>query len=174
MPQLPPYFKFPVIAVLIMAVVKVVFYQSGMDMQEASNYQLFIHMAMIIGVIFFTLQSLDNNPERPQVYIEDVKDGLKAGAIYSLLATALVVIYYNFIDPGFFPEMQDRVYTRSLAEDTEDLTPEEIREKVESFFNLSNWVLATLTGFIALSIVYSLLMGLFMKLLRIVLYRRNN
>lgn len=163
--NLPPHFRFPLMAVAVMAVVKVSFYQLGVEMQQASNIQIFIHMAMIILVIFLSLQSLDKHPERSGDFIDDAKDGLKAGAVYSLLATSLVVIYYNFIDPGFFPEMQDRVYQRSIAEEP-DMTPEELREKVESFFNLSNWVLATLTGFIALSIIYSLLVSLFMKVLR--------
>lgn len=164
-PSLPPYFKFPVIAIGIMLMVKLTFYNLGVDMQTSSNYQIFIHMGLIILCIFFTLQALDRNPARVASYIDDVKDGFKAGAIYALLATALVVFYYNFIDTGFFAEMQQRIFERSMGEES-DLTAEEQREKIKSFFNLSNWTLATMTGYLALAIVYSLLMGLFMQVLR--------
>lgn len=162
---LPPYFKFPLIAVGVMTLVKLTFYNLGVDMQTSSNAQIFIHMALIILSIFFTLHVLDKNPEREASFIDDAKDGFKAGAIYALLATALVVFYYNFVDTGFFAEMQQRIFERSAGEESE-LTIEEQREKIKSFFNLSNWTLATLTGYMALAIVYALLMALFMKVLR--------
>lgn len=162
---LPPYFKFPLIAVGVMTLVKLTFFNLDVDQQTSSNTQIFIHMALIILSIFFTLHALDRRPGRQASFIDDAKDGLKAGAIYALLATSLVVIYYNFIDTDFFDQMQERIYARSAEEDAE-LSEAERREKIESFFNLSNWTLATLTGYMALAIVYSLLMALFMKVLR--------
>lgn len=171
--SLPPWFKFPLIAVGIMAGVKITYYNLGVDIQAASNHQIFIHMALIILSIFFTLQEMDKQPDRPPTFIDDAKDGFKAGAMYAVLATALVVIYYNFIDSTFFPEMQQRIFENSTGEENE-LTEDEQREKIESFFNLSNWTLATLTGYLALAIVYSLLMALFMKLLRKVRYGGGN
>ena len=162
---LPPYFKFPLIAVGIMTLVKLTFYNLDVDQQTSSNTQIFIHMGLIILSIFFTLHTLDKRPGREASFIDDAKDGLKAGAIYALLATSLVVIYYNFIDTDFFDQMQQRIFERADTEDAE-LSEAERREKIESFFNLSNWTLATLTGYMALAIVYSLLMALFMKVLR--------
>lgn len=162
---LPPYFKFPLIAVGLMLVIKVVYYNLGVDKQVSSNHQIFFHMAFIILSIFLTLHTLDRDPEHHSSFIDDVKDGMKAGVIYALLATSLVVFYYNVVDTGFFAEMQQRVFERSRGEET-DLTIEEQREKIKSFFNLTNWTLATLTGYVALSIVYSLLISLFMKVLR--------
>lgn len=163
--SLPPFVKFPLIAVGIMTLVKLTYYNLGVDIQTASNHQIFIHMALIILSIFFTLQVMDKQPDRPESFIDDAKDGLKAGAMYAVLATALVVVYYNFIDSAFFAEMQQRIYEDSMGEES-DLSEEEKREKIESFFNLSNWTLATLTGYLALAIVYSLLMALFMRVLR--------
>jgi hypothetical protein len=162
---LPPYFKFPLIAIAIMTGVKLTFYNLGVDMQTSSNYQIFIHMGLIILSIFFTLHALDQDPNREAHFIDDAKDGFKAGAVYALLATGLVVFYYNVVDTVFFAEMQQRIYERSLGEES-DLTEEEQREKIKSFFNLSNWTLATMTGYLALAIVYALLIALFMKVLR--------
>ncbi len=163
--SLPPFLKFPLIAVGIITLVKLTYFNFGVDIQVASNHQIFIHMALIILSIFFTLQVLDRQPDRPDSFIDDVKDGFKAGAVYAVLATVLVVFYYNFIDTAFFPEMQERIYQEQLGAES-DLTEAEKREKIESFFNVSNWTLATMTGYLALAIVYSLLMALFMKVLR--------
>lgn len=171
--SLPPYFKFPLIAIAIMTGVKLTYYNLGVDMQTASNHQIFIHMGLIILSIFLTLHTLDRNPEREASFIDDAKDGFKAGAIYALLATSLVVFYYNFVDTGFFAEMQQRIFERSAGEES-DLTEEEQREKIKSFFNLSNWTLATMTGYMALAIVYALLIALFMRVLRNVRRAENN
>lgn len=171
--SLPPYIKFPLIAVGIMLLVKLTYFNLGVDIQVASNHQIFIHMALIILSIFFTLQVMDQQPDRPDSFIDDAKDGFKAGAMYAVLATLLVVIYYNFIDTAFFPEMQERIYQDQIGDES-DLTEEEKREKIESFFNVSNWTLATMTGYLALAIVYSLLMALFMKVLRKVRHTRPN
>ncbi len=162
---LPPWFRFPLIAVGIMAGVKITYFLMGVDIQTSSNHQILIHMALIILSIFFTLQVLEKQPDRPATFIDDAKDGFKAGAMYALLATLLVVVYYNLVDSAFFPEMQQRIYENAAGQET-DLTEEEQREKIESFFNLSNWTLATMTGYLAMAIVYSLLMALFMKTLR--------
>lgn len=113
--SLPPYFKFPLIAVGIMLVVKVVYYNLGVDKQVSSNHQIFVHMALIILSIFLTLHTLDRDPERVSSFIDDAKDGMKAGVIYSLLATALVVFYYNFVDSGFLQKCSNRFLTAAVA-----------------------------------------------------------
>jgi hypothetical protein len=158
-----PFIKYPLIAVGIMAAVKVGFFYSEMDMQESSNVQIFVHMALIILAIFFTLLSYYRTPGRINSFIDDAKDGLKAGAIYAVAATALVIIYYNLFDTDFFNEMQQRIFDKSVITDP-DIPEEERWEKIRNTFNLSNWVLATLTGLMAMAIFYALLTALFMKL----------
>lgn len=160
---MPPFIKYPLIAIGIMLCVKVGFYYSGFDMQQGSNAQIFIHMALIIFSIFFSLLAMYRTPGRVDTFIDDAKDGLKAGAVYAVLATLLVVVYYNVFDTDFFSEMQQRIYDNSLISDP-DVSEEDRWEKIKNTFNLSNWVLATLTGFMAMAIFYALLVALFMML----------
>jgi hypothetical protein len=160
---MPPFIKYPLIAIGIMLCVKIGLFYSDYDMQESSNAQIFVHMALIIFSIFFSLLAMYRTPGRIDSFIDDAKDGLKAGAVYAVLATLLVVVYYNVFDTDFFSEMQQRIYDNSLITDP-DVPEEERWEKIKNTFNLSNWVLATLTGFMAMAIFYALLVALFMKL----------
>jgi hypothetical protein len=158
-----PHYTYPLIAVGIMTAVKVGFFYSEMDMQRASNVQIFVHMALVILSIFFTLLAYYRTPGRINSFIDDAKDGLKAGSVYALLATILVVAYYNLFDTDFFSEMQQRIFEKSVITDP-DVPEEERWEKIRNTFNLSNWVLATLTGLMAMAIFYALLVALFMRL----------
>ncbi len=139
------------------------------DWEFAEPFYYFVNLAALPALALYAVW-----PRRGTGgFLSGTKSSLRITGLYSLIMTAFFFVYYGYIDKEFFPSHYEKLIGGELgaaAERGEELTAEEVREKVESFFSLRNATAILLAGYMALSLFYSL----FFSALRSILPKRKN
>jgi len=173
--------NFPLLLALVWLLIK-----SGIKFTDfyEHSYQIGIGMNLIFlpFIVLFAIRPFFRERSHSGIFI--AKQGMKAGAIYTLLVGLGMFLYYQFIDPSYtekqFSESMALVeeelnkegrYEQLQSEDptTRNLTKEEYLDKQRQTFERLNspFFIATLSilALIILTVFYGFLMAILFKVL---------
>lgn len=145
-------------------------------------------LLLLLAVAIGLYQYIRNREPAYETLLQEVKQGLKPGIVYTLLVSGFLFLYYNNIDRSIIETMQQQrieefskglenpstlAEIRKSNEAFELMTPEEILEEVKSnvdqFISAKSLFLMSLMSLMLLSIIYSLLVTI---IYRNVLFRK--
>jgi len=112
---------------------------------EGTDFML-VHFMAIVTVVFFTGQAhLSRDIRTP--FPDLLRDGFKHAAVYAVLYSAFILVYYNTVEADHFRLRVDRMVAQGMAEGQPEAV---IRPRLTQFFTPFNY--GTIT-FFALLIV---------------------
>jgi len=88
-------------------------------------------------------------------FLPDARDVMRITALYAILMVAFMYAYFRLIDVDFFPSMHERIFHQELANTTEEVDPQEMKERIQTFFSLRNGTAIALAGYMALCGFYA-------------------
>src|SRR5690606_7317115 len=98
-------FSLAVWMTLASVVAKLILFKLDLDLQKNAMYSAFFNLLVISVGTFFAVRQFKIRAARPTKFQEDVKAGMRTAALYALLMTIFVFVYYSYIDAGFFTKM---------------------------------------------------------------------
>ena len=147
-----PTLKVAIILALTAGVIRLLTFFGGFSSPNVAKYVIFGHMLCILLSIFFGIRYSQQGKETTPG--GDLKSGIKAGGVYTLISTAFVYIYFRFIDINYFAIKQQELIE---AEVKRGGNIDQIKDKVESFFSLMNYTTVTLLGLMMITFLYAVL-----------------
>ncbi|MEQ9064267.1 MAG: DUF4199 domain-containing protein [Vicingaceae bacterium] len=153
------YFKIAGYMTLAAVAAKLLLFLIGLPQQEMAIYTMFINLLVILVGSFFTVRGYRLATPGSTLKSE-FKAGMRSVAIFSLLLSVFVLVYYNYIDTHYFEFMiDDRM---ALAEkeliNNPDINLEQVRKTGEMLFTPRVHATITLFGLTAAGAVYTLLL----------------
>ncbi|MFN2424076.1 MAG: hypothetical protein ABR572_09910 [Cryomorphaceae bacterium] len=88
-------------------------------------------------------------------FLEDAKECLRLLGLYSILMTVFFFVYYNNVDREFFPSMHERITFGEVEAAEGNPDPEEVGQRVRSFFSIRNGTAIVLAAYMAFSLFYA-------------------
>lgn len=88
--------KLPAILAFVWLVIKSALLQFGMNDEK---YGVMMNLFFLVLVIFLAIRSLKEDVD----FFPMLKTGMRPAAIYIILVTAGIFIYYQWMDPGYMP-----------------------------------------------------------------------
>lgn len=158
-------FSLAVWMTLASVVAKLILFKLDLDLQKNAMYSAFFNLLVISVGTFFAVRQFKIRAARPTKFQEDVKAGMRTAALYALLMTIFVFVYYSYIDAGFFTKMiESRLAAARIAvEQGQEIDLEKTREFGEFIFSPKTHSTITLFGFLVAGAIYSLLITVFMR-----------
>jgi len=152
--------------------IRILFLYLGFGEQQY-KYLVSINLFFIVLVVALALYSSYLSGEKPYFPIE-LKTTMRSISIYAIIVSVFMLLYYNFIDGGFFErkldafryELENTDYSalpdidnplKVLQKTKEDFIAREM-EKAESFNTPFAWSTLTLIGTMVVGFVYALVM----------------
>ena len=120
----------------------------------------FANVLILMSGIFFGIRQFKKSMNAKTDFLQDVKAGMKVAALYAIMMTLFVYIYYKFIDTGYF---QVKLENQLELARQNDLDVEKAREMGE--FALSAFFQSTVTmvGFLMLGSFYASIITFFLR-----------
>jgi hypothetical protein len=88
--------RLPIILVFLWAVFKTAMLQFG---QDSERIGVILNILFIVIIIFMAIRKLKGD----YGFFEMIKAGMRPAALYIVLVTIMIFVYYSFLDPGFMP-----------------------------------------------------------------------
>ena len=101
----------------------------------------------------------------PLLYLMEIKAGIRGGAVYALLVGIFTYVFYQLINPNYFPNViAERAKERIAEMEALNYTQANIDKAMETFYGISEpfttpavWASITLFGLVFLSAFYSVI-----------------
>ena len=153
------YFKIAGIMTVCAVVIKLLFFLIGLPQQEMAMYTMFANLLVILVGSFFTVRGYKMNYPGAD-FISEFKAGMRSTAIFALLMSIFVLIYYNYIDTHYFENLiADRIqFAEQELVNNPDIDLEEVRKTGEILFTPRVHATITLFGLTATGAIYTLLL----------------
>ncbi len=88
--------KLPAILAFVWLAIKSVLFQMGMNDEK---YGVMLNLFFLVVVIFLAIRALRQDAD----FFPMLKTGMRPAAVYIILVTAAIFIYYQWMDPGYMP-----------------------------------------------------------------------
>ena len=136
----------------------------NLEQESMAMYTIFVNLMVILIGSFFTVRSF-KQANRDSNLKDDVKHGMKTTTAFALMLSLFVLIYYNFIDTHYFPNMiESRVeLARQALAENPDIDLENVRRTGETMFSPSTHATITLFGLTVVGGVYTFIIALVMR-----------
>jgi cation transport ATPase len=146
-------------------VAKLTMFSFDVVAQRTVMVSAFINLLVILVGTFFGVRQFKINAGERTGFKEDVKAGMRVGAIYALLMSVFVYFYYSNIDTTFFAEMiQNRMEMAQRAADAgTEVDMENVRQLGTFIFSARTHATITLFAFLLSSALYALMVSFFMR-----------
>lgn len=165
-------FRSAVLFASVFIIVKLIFFNAGW---HGKYYPLiiFINILLVLLAMVTGLWSEGKHSKPKTAYLEIVKSCLRPAALYILLVTAFVYLYYNVIDKDHCRDLveqrmeaAEKVDFKKMQEtraEYKDLTRNDFldkeKENAEKIFSPFSVATATLFGLLMISFFYSLVIA---------------
>ena len=145
-------------------VAKLVLFLMNLAQEQMAMLTIFVNLFVILIGSFFIVRDYKINHPGSNVKSE-VKAGMKGTTIFALMLSLFVLIYYNYIDTHYFPNMiADRVeLARAAMAENPDISLENVRKTGEMMFSPRTHATLTLFGLTAVGSVYCFLIAILMR-----------
>ena len=140
---------------------KLFLYLIGPGQEEMAMYTMFVNLLVVLVGTFFTVRQYRiKNPQSG--FNSEFKAGMRSAAIFAVLMSVFVLVYYSYIDTHYFEKMIDsRIeLAKSSLPDNPDIKIDEVRKTGELFFTPRVHATITLFGLTATGAIYSFLLVL--------------
>ncbi len=151
--------------------IRLALFYFGYESAETSKYVFLVHILFILLSIFFSvLQFRRFFPEKTG-FTTYLKHGLKGGAVYSVILTAFLWVFYGAINEDTFTAKRENLIAQQIEnQDLAEAEQVKARENIENFFTPFNYSTISFLGFLFISVFYSVGVALlfhFMPRLRV-------
>lgn len=149
-----------IIALAVIALRLVLFYTGRPP--EGTEFMI-VHFLAVATVVFFTNQRLLAR-DRYTPFPTLMRDGFKSAAVYALLCTFFIWVYFTYVEDTYFTQRVNEMVAKGIAEGQ----PENIiRPRMQQFFTPFNYSSITFFTLLITGAFNALLLGvLHHKLLR--------
>lgn len=127
----------------------------GMDMPPQGTDFMLVHFLAIVTVVFFADLKLLRTSKRSG-FPDLVREGFKSAAVYALLLTAFLWIYFASIETGSFERRIEELVFRAVEEGASEL---EARHRFMGFFTPFNYASMSFFALLAIGGVNALVIG---------------
>jgi len=122
---------------------------------EGTDFML-VHFLAIVTLVFFTGQRL-LSADRAAPFPNMMRDGFKNAAVYALIYTVFIFVYYKLVEPHYFVERINGLVEAGV----ESGNPEDvIRPRMEQFFTPFNYASMTFFTLLAVGAFNAITIGL--------------
>jgi hypothetical protein len=145
-------------------VAKLVLFLMNLAQEQMAMFTIFVNLFVVLFGSFFIVRDYKINHPGSNVKSE-VKAGMKGTTMFALMLSLFVLIYYNYIDTHYFPNMiADRVeLARAAMEQNPDINLENVRQMGEMMFSPRTHATLTLFGLTAVGAIYCFLIAILMR-----------
>ena len=149
---------------VVAIVAKLLLFLMNLEQETMAKYTIFVNLMVILVGSFFTVRKFKMNNAGSGLK-EEVKQGMKTTTTFALLLSLFVLIYYNFIDTHYFPDLiEDRVeLARQAMPDNPNIDLENVRRTGETMFSPNTHATLTLFGLTLVGGVYTFIIALVMR-----------
>jgi hypothetical protein len=140
---------------------KFLVYLNHWQLTSYERYTMFANIFIMLTGVFFAIRhyKLSRSGEISS-FADDFKAGMRVAALYTLAMTAFVFIYYNYIDPNYFPEKLNTQLQLAEASGLDTRQVEQTGSVVLTPFFQST---VTLIGFMIMGMIYSALIAFLVR-----------
>lgn len=158
---------------LLTIVAKLTVYGFGLEYR----YTIFSNLLLILASIFFSIRNYKFQNSLHTSFVNDFKEGLKAGVVFALVVAAVAYVYYGQINPEFLQEKIDERIV--LAENANidsliqagridaSMTKEQLvareQENVSKIYSPFYYSTLSLVGYIIVGAIYSVFMTIIIR-----------
>lgn len=150
--------KFALFFALCAIAFRLIIFYGNYSTERTGQYIIMLHLLFILLSVFFGIMTGGAGiTDEKKGIAEDIKAGAKAGSLYAVIISAFVFVYFRFLDTTHFTTKREELIRLKIL-DSPDQDPLKIRETIEGTITLSNYVVTTLLGLVAVAFVYSLIL----------------
>jgi Protein of unknown function (DUF4199) len=150
--------SFTFIFIALSIVTKLLLFYMQIPAENQRKTIVLFHIIFIVASVFFSIKNIEVKNQ----FLESFKAGSRAAFIYAICISIFVFVYYSYIDVGYFISMQNEIIKTQIV----GATPEDIiliKKNIYSFFTIFNYTTITLTGFIVIGVLFSVIISLIKK-----------
>lgn len=131
---------------------RLVLYYGSIETTWTDAAYMFVNLAVLPILAIYAVWPRG----RYEGFLPDARQVMRITALYSILMVAFLYAYYQLVDVHFFASMHERIIHQELANATEEVDPQLLRERIESFFSLRNGTAIALAGYMLLCAFYAI------------------
>ncbi len=161
--MLPIFFAFSAI------LIRLALFYLGYENNDTSRYLILMHILFILLSVFFSAMNFSKAFPEKNHFTQHLKIGFKGGAVYTLIITAFLGIYYGAINNATFMAKRDTLVAAQIEAGGDQLDADAIArltENIESFFTVLNYCTITFISFLLVSFVYAAGVAILIRLLK--------
>lgn len=143
---------------------KLILFLMDLSQEQMAMFTIFVNLLIILVGSFFTVRSFKISNKGSDLK-SDVKAGMKSTTLFALFMSLFMLVYYNYIDRHYFPDMiSDRVeLAKSAMKENPDINLENVKRTGEMLFSPQTHASITLFGLTATGAVYAFLISVLMR-----------
>lgn len=143
---------------------KLILFLMDLSQEQMAMFTIFVNLLIILVGSFFTVRSFKISNKGSDLK-SDVKAGMKSTTLFALFMSLFMLIYYNYIDRHYFPDMiTERVeLAKSAMNENPDIDLENVKRTGEMLFSPQTHASITLFGLTATGAVYAFLISVLMR-----------
>ena len=143
---------------------KLTIYLANVAQEQMAMLTFFVNLTVVLVGSFFAVRYF--KAHNPGSGLKDqVKAGMKTTTFFALMISLFVLVYYNYIDTHYFPDMiSARVeLAQSELENNPDIQVDKVRSTGEALFSPRTHATITLFGLTIIGAIYSFLISILMR-----------
>lgn len=137
--------------------IRLALFYFGYESTETSKYIFLLHILFILLSVFFSIIQFRKFFPDKNAFTDLLKQGLKAGGMYSFIMAGFLWLFYGAINEDTFTAKRENLISQQI--DGQNLSTDDqakARENIESFFTPLNYSTISLLGFLVISFFYAL------------------
>jgi amino acid transporter len=136
-------------------------YFNSLQFSTFENVALFANIFVLMTGVFFGIRLFKSQQKEATSYIDDFKAGMRIAAVYALLMSIFLYVYYAHIDPTYFEiKLQNQLEAAQNQENIDLAKAQEMGEFILSPYFQST---VSLLGFLILGSFYSALIAFLVR-----------
>lgn len=157
-------FKYAVSAFVLSAALKLAIFYGGYNFQKPDDYYLYaVFMILLLGIFLGMRKRIMETGAKISLKAL-IKDGCKVAAIFAVLMAGFLLVYYKFIDPGYFNTMiHDKMALLAESGASVEETMQFYLNAKYLFFVPRNVATIALFGYLVLGCVYAVMSGILLR-----------
>ncbi|MEX2380391.1 MAG: DUF4199 domain-containing protein [Vicingaceae bacterium] len=156
-------FSIAVWMMVVSVLLKMITYSNGWQFTDYERIAIFGNVFVLMTGVFLGIRLFKKNAVEQTNFLDDFKAGMRVSAMYAILMTAFVYLYYSTIDPTYFDL---KLKKQLILANENEMDLEQVRKTGE--FVLTPFFQSTITliGFLLLGSFYSGIITFLVRKLR--------
>jgi len=158
------YFKIAWYMTIVAVAAKLILFLAEFSQQTMAISTMFINLLVVLVGSFFAIRFYKiNNPESD--IKSEFKAGMRATTLFALFMGIFVLVYYNYIDTHYFPNMIEQRVAMAEAEKAKypEINVDQAKQFGEILFSPRTHATITLFGLTIVGALYSIILAFLMR-----------